>query len=524
MTSTITKFVAAGVFVAAVLLSITFLDKTVAPAYAIEQSFETMKRATWMHVTRDFGAGNFEYWISYPKKIVAAKHSSGKVTYHDNNMLFTYEPSSEKLTISQTEIDAFGTLGQSPLRFVETVKNIFLETDGEIIEEQILHNQKNATIYKMTTIIEAKNVLVEFVVGNEDNLPVQMVQQYFDAENGSHKKVVINIDYLEFGPRSIYDIGVPKETTIVNNMPTKNVSQLLEAFQSHKNGAPSRYIAVAADYFFYQPAATNIIYQVRVIYKDGKYQRVEYYGVPQDNLAGYYENWHISKSQMGDTVESLLSWWQGSEIALLAQIDLYDGKFYYQLRRDDNLKWKTLPRVYSLKNDFRADDDIADFGWDAYLSASITDSGSSPLAVVENDYSNDNNLICLETKTQGRIITDSIGKVWAVAPSRKAYYLNPERDYICHRFEQEEKFDAPWQKDKGLIKTIEQEHINKNPAVNRVREVTEYGQTEQGLWYPKIIKSWDPNNASSYLRVKRVYLNSDPVFPDNIFNSKLLPE
>ena len=52
MNSKITKYATAAVIIAAVLLSITFLDKTVTPAYAIEQTIEAFKNVRFLHLVR----------------------------------------------------------------------------------------------------------------------------------------------------------------------------------------------------------------------------------------------------------------------------------------------------------------------------------------------------------------------------------------------------------------------------------------------------------------------------------------
>ena len=65
MKSKITKLVAAAVIIIAVIFSITILDKTITPAYAIEQTIEAFKNVRFMHLIRDDGSGKIadERWI-----------------------------------------------------------------------------------------------------------------------------------------------------------------------------------------------------------------------------------------------------------------------------------------------------------------------------------------------------------------------------------------------------------------------------------------------------------------------------
>ncbi|MDH4201994.1 MAG: hypothetical protein OEV87_03795 [Phycisphaerae bacterium] len=198
---------------------------------------------------------------------------------------------------------------------------------------------------------------------------------------------------------------------------------------------------------------------------------------------------------------------------------------YYQCRRNQQNKWEQSPKSYSpLRNDFRADDDVADLGWDVYLSSQSNDPRYTSLKIIENEYSTEHNLICLETTAQGQTITDSVQKVWAIAPTLKRYYLNPQKDYICQRFEQEERFDAPWQDDQNWYSQAKEQGINESSCENTIREIVQYALTAQGQWYPEEIKQWDPTKADRSLRTKNIYLKINPEFPENIFKPKTLPK
>jgi hypothetical protein len=67
MKNRITKFAAAAVIIIAVLLSITFLDKSVTPVYAIEQTIEAYSSIRWLHAKEFYMVGTekrpSELWI-----------------------------------------------------------------------------------------------------------------------------------------------------------------------------------------------------------------------------------------------------------------------------------------------------------------------------------------------------------------------------------------------------------------------------------------------------------------------------
>jgi hypothetical protein len=290
-------------------------------------------------------------------------------------------------------------------------------------------------------------------------------------------------------------------------------------YRSHRESAPSHYIAVVVDSWFEKKLDTFLTYGASVIYRNGKIQRVDDYILPQTKQKDWQDIRLKLQKEMGNTFESQISWWKQN--GLISSVNLYDGKFQYQLKKD-NGKWVAEPKRYMPMGDFRADNDLADFGWGVHFLSPFR--GGSPFTIVEDEYSKKLNLICLESIAQGRTIKDNNQKTWAISPKMVRCYLNPERDYICQRLEQHELFEAPWQEDKSWLESVEQNNIRKQWASNSIREVVEFGQTENGRWYPKVIKTWNPINTDEKSRLKRILLRTNPKFPEGIFLTKSLPK
>ncbi len=118
----------------------------------------------------------------------------------------------------------------------------------------------------------------------------------------------------------------------------------------------------------------------------------------------------------------------------------------------------------------------------------------------------------------------------AIKPSKYLYYFNPRRDYICERIELYYITNASWQKDKSWLEGVDLNILGVDSST--ITQVTEYRQTELGQWYPYKIETsisvYDSNiNAFgpySFNNVKTVYLNSNPTFPEGIFDPKQLPK
>jgi len=70
MRSQMTKFAAAAVIIIAVVVSITFLDKSIPPAYALEQTIQASHSVRYLHI-KDFKKGMEEpkeFWLEFDKQ------------------------------------------------------------------------------------------------------------------------------------------------------------------------------------------------------------------------------------------------------------------------------------------------------------------------------------------------------------------------------------------------------------------------------------------------------------------------
>jgi len=523
--SRMVKLAAAVVIVIAFML-ITYLGKETldltSPAFA--QMTEAMKKMPWLHgVIEGTYSGKqerFESWISFESGIHAVKHPSGEVNYTQRNIFHEYDPKSETINISNVPKDELGKMG-SVWDFWETMIKQFNEAGAEVVQEKSKCEGKETTVFKISSSPFGTPMEVKLTVDAKKNLPIFLNQKAFDVNGNITIEANAFFDYPENGPSDIYDLGVPRSAKLINKLPGRDVPQILELYRSHRESAPSRYIALVTDSWFDEKLNTFLTHSMSVIYRNGKTQRIDDFRLPQTNQKEWREIWLRFTKEMGSTFDSLFAWWK--ENGDLVSIDLFDGKFQYQVRREKQ-NWFQEPRRYSpTGDDFRADNDLADFGWGVHFVSTYP--GSGPFTIVETEYSKEHNVICLETTAQGRIITGNKQQVLALPPKRVRCYINPERDYICQRFEELESYEAPWQNDKTWLEKVEKDNIRKQSTYNRVREVVEFEQTKEGQWYPKTIKSWDPTDANNRkIRIETIYLTTNPEFPDGIFNPDNLPK
>lgn len=170
-------------------------------------------------------------------------------------------------------------------------------------------------------------------------------------------------------------------------------------------------------------------------------------------------------ADIGNTFDSLLEWTQSLKNKGSISISLYLENCFYSAERTEHGYWTTTKQTRKGRElnavDFWQLSHLADIGWPDILGHAD---------VIQDDFARENNLIRIESK----------GRQW---------YLNPDRDYIC------------------------QKHGYPDGATT---EVKEFAQTREGKWYPKNVQGpWISHT---------IYLETNPVFPEGIFDPNELPK
>jgi hypothetical protein len=364
-----------------------------------------------------------------------------------------------------------------------------------------------------------------FIADSESHLPVTFELQAYDPNGDLIVTGEMTFDYPDEGPADIYEMGAPRSAKLIDNRTGREAEEVISDYRAYRRNAPSRYIAVA----FHSNRSVrteltgiDVIDEVTQVYTNGRLQRFEKYQV--FDWRAYLDNWLEFSEQMGSTLDSLQKWWIEGEFAGCWLVLLYDGEYNHKIKRDlKTKKWGPVERWHSPEKN-NDELGVVDWGWPSYgLHRRGPD--VPPTTVVEDEYSKGNDLICLQSLWQGEAHDKSIR--W---PSKKLWYLDPRRDYICRRFEERYLRNAPWQKDKSWLEGVDQGKISISAESTFVREVTEFGQTEAGQWYPKKIEK---NTVPTGLRdgltresssAYTIYVDTEPRFPEGVFDPKNLPK
>ena len=477
MKSRITKLASVAVIVIAVLIGIQpfngSLNGTTA-AYAKVK--EAVRNAPWMHINYTGGyrlddAGNKlskegaldeEIWYSFKSKVVIYKYSSGQVHYRDyaNQEFHAYNPVSKRVVITALSDTKFPLEADSPWIWLERNIERMISFGGEVTRKKGQYNGQDVDVFEIASTDRPgiASIRCKIFVDKETSLPIAEERKYINTNTGKPQRIETGTyDYPVQGPKDIYAIGLPDDTQTINSLPLPAWWDIKHAYQSYRRKAPEKYIAIVTSELSILGSPVS---DVEVWYTDGISLRNERHHLFRPGYVG--EQWRKQSAEFGNTFDSILKWSQACKAHGPISITIYDGNFYYNSRREDDGSWKTTK--HTLRDIFNANDfwnvcPIVDIGWPSIR-------GSAD--VIQNDYARNNKLIRIEVQ-------------------QREFYLNPNRDYICQ----------------------------KKTNNNQETDVIEYGQTKEGMWYPKKTKG-SQNHT--------VFLETKPEFPEGIFDPNNLPK
>lgn len=144
------------------------------------------------------------------------------------------------------------------------------------------------------------------------------------------------------------------------------------------------------------------------------------------------------------------------------------------------------------------------------------------ITLIENEYSKQHGLICLQKLYDE---SDGIGGTPQGRFYKRLCYLDPDKDYLCRRFESYLIQDRQWLEE---YKDAEKYYV-KNPdktlefTQRQIKEITQFSQTASGQWYPKEIQKrtttqFNDIGVKDSLTVVKIYLDTEREIPAEIFD------
>lgn len=493
--SRITKF-AAAVIIIAVMLSITVLDKSVSTAFGIDDVWAAMGKAKWVHMTweyveLDLEAGDagkevVESWISVKPRRNIRVHTDGSVDFTEyaesTNELKTqhYDPQTNILTTTYRctgeNNNSSASIEDMYLEQLSTMEKIgakvgYADTiyDGSPAKKiNIDYTSKSGVHQKYSIVADVETYLPKRMTSHHESL-------------GQSGTANITFDYPEMGPTDIYEAGAPRDAQVkvVDHRPSSEFLEAIKPYRQARENLPAQRIVVDIEY------EIDSRYRVCVIYTDGRKERFEQLMWIKDDVL-----------PATDDFNEILDWARGAKSDELG-IQLYDGECVYHVERDYRDRWTTWKKYSPSRKPSYVVGGLIHRGWPRIRKG----------RPVENNYATENNLLC-------------------IAAEKTLYYIDPEHDYICVRIE---SFRHTAAADSNA--EIDELHFDPNETPSEpywVTEVTKFGRTDAGQWYPSEIitnrLSWWESYDSEGGFVIRLYVQTCPEFPEDVFEPASLPD
>ena len=516
MKSRIAKLAAAAVFILAALIGIHRFGWSVDGAtLALGNVIDSAKKMPWMHIVMDLQPGNrhAEYWYCFDRSIEIHKQAH-TIAYYDfsKHEQHVYDVESNTITLSyfggiHFAHDAPGA--ESPWAFLEKLLQKKRTEGGEINKAKGEYHDSAVDIYEVTLPSRAHigPTVIKIIADPTTNLLIayhqQTVKRGRNGEEIGTEEFELSFDFPSDGPADLYAVGVPESATIIDNLPQPKAAEILKRYQAlRKPFNEQRFLSVVVRARYEEDPSSDVIYGADVIYNDIALLRIDTYQIRKKYQL--VANWAQYKNQIGNTRESILQWLKTSEFSELRYVDLFDGKYKYQHH------FMRIEGWHATKNPGSGKWNYSNMGNDLpllryWLSKAVSS------AIIEDDYSQKNNLICVE------LVFD---ENYSFRPplEKCLIYLNPTKYYHWQKLTMEYQHPPQVQEDQQAVAIY-------------VTEVTQFAQTDDGQWYPTVVEDWtslwdSEGNVSSPKRslVRTVYLETNPDFPEGIFDPKNLPK
>jgi len=514
--SRITKLAAAAVIILGVILSMTVLDKTVAPAFGMNDVLAAIAQAEWMHMTCDYTKvdtgrdlverGIKETWISVNPKRSITIYKDGSINFVDylNDALKAqeYDAETKMLTVRYRPASKdypYATIVDMCLGGLSE-----LEKEGAKVEytEGVYGGNPVKIINVDMTDDSGVHLQLSIIADDQTYLPI--CKTSLREELGKRTTENTVFDYPEMGPTDIYQAGAPRnvEVRVIDYRPSCKFLEAIKPYRAARENLPKERIVVEVANENDNP------WVVSVVYTSGIKERFEQLKYVRDDTAPDTNDF-----------ETILNWANSVKSNELA-IQLNDGSTVYCVNRDYAGRWTSKEESTSRYRVGLVVAGLIHRGWPKI------DVGKP----VDNNYAVENGLLCIETTREPSFADTEL----AEAAEKTLYYLDPEYDYICVRMESfRHPVPPPWGNAKVSAMDFEPYDpydIPSEPYL--IMEVVEFGQTQTGHWYPSRTittnkQSWTDKGSGWRMHEKtfdvRLYIDVNPHFPQGVFDPQELP-
>jgi len=518
MKSRISKIgAAATVIIVGILLSMIVLDKTGAPAFGMAEVMAAMAKAEWMHMTWEYDEPNTGFELIEPeiRESWTSVNPKRNITVYNNGKVNFTEYSKDEIKAQQYDVET----NLLTTRYISTGRNYSYTTIIEMVLVGIAEMKKRgATVEYIDSVDNSQPVKIINIDNIDDNnvhfktstiadvrtrLPIRST--VISEKQGYTTTVNIIFDYPQTGPTDIYQAGAPPnaEVKVIGQKITPEFLEMIRPYRAARESLPQQRIVV-------EVANDNDNSSVvSVIYTNGIKERFEQLSYIRNDTSPETEDFKTIWNWANRTIRN-----ESGNF----RIQLNDGAVVHGAYRSYFNPWT------------REELSLSHYGT-GFLVTGLINRGWPTIktgAFVENDYAVKNNLLCIETLREPRFTGDS---KLAEAAEKTLYYIDPEHDYMCVRIESfRHPVPPPYGNTAVNVLVFDPIDIPFEPYL--VTEVVQFSLTDTGHWYPSCIittnkQSWSDPGSGWEMREKtfdiRLYIDTNPEFPDSIFDPESLP-
>ena len=489
---------------------------------AFSQIREALTKVTWVHtveVKRVKNKGRYEKWLHFDssgKPKIGFSKSNGQIMCSDyvNCLYIQYVPDADAKVITYRPEFHDPWFVFNPQHLVDTWVERFEKSSAVVTHQASEHKGIEVDVYCATDYETSddgeRHLRSEFrlIVDRKRHVPIATSFKFWMADGMLTTNRDKKYDYPENGPKSLNELGVPKSAKVIDNSRAPELLEAVAGYRAGRDNSPLRYIAILVCSIYEASSGSYLIDGVDRYCSDGHLQRCDLRFL-KPLTEGQF------RAEAGNSFDSIMNWWteEGREESRIRYewLTLYgEERVVRQRRSAGKTDWVTNSGYSPSKSrgpkplhKYVVDRDIlSELGWTRRLM--FATAVSWKISIVEDDYSINNNLICIETLGDwSHLGNENI---------KHLLYLNPERDYICQRQEMH-RLHGPG--DYGECFSA--------------RDVLEYGRTDTGQWYPKRIferskYKMRSGTTSDTKKILTVYLATEPEFPEGLFDPEKLPK
>lgn len=218
--------VVAGLFVA--MTAAYFFNTTRTQTIRFPEIAEAMGEARWTHASVTGCALSMmapgELWSGRDEKILARKMSDGQVSFCslEELQVAEYDPNSKTITYCHVRETESSLRWLSPLLMIGNMQQLLQECRGKTTAHMGRYQGQRVQVQQTSLSTPGKRVrryVMRLYVDPKSRLLQAAEVTAYDARGGVVTAGQIVFEYPSTGPRDIYDLGIPLETRIVNDIP-----------------------------------------------------------------------------------------------------------------------------------------------------------------------------------------------------------------------------------------------------------------------------------------------------------------